>query len=170
MRQGDDMMSFLSFSGEITKISDFGIGSTNERAGCYKIFSIEDREGVTANFVVEPSTYFVDRMMMKVGNQITAFYDGNDPAPLIYPPQYRSVVIVKDSSHKSVKVDFFNEQYESSDGQLILNIEPDMKIILENGQQFDRSPVGRNLIVIYGATTRSIPAQTTPSTVIVMCK
>jgi hypothetical protein len=68
-----------------------------------------------------------------------------------------------------VKVDFFNYQLVSSDGSLRLNISPDTRILLENGQLFNRNPANRYLVVVYSATTRSIPAQTTPSQIIVMC-
>jgi hypothetical protein len=57
----------------------------------------------------------------------------------------------------------------SSDGSLRLNISPDNRILLENGQLYNRNPANHYLIVVYGATTRSILAQTTPSQIIVMC-
>lgn len=70
---------------------------------------------------------------------------------------------------QNVKVDYFNEQLESSDGTLKLNIGPFTQIVMENGQWFTASPANHDLIVIYGPTTRSIPAQTTPYKIIVMC-
>ena len=100
---------------------------------------------------------------------VTGFYDADAPVPLIFPPQYRAIVMTIDSPYQSVKVDFFNRQLESSDGSLKLNISPSTQILLENGQLFNRNPANRNLIVVYGATTRSIPAQTTPYQIIVMC-
>jgi hypothetical protein len=91
------------------------------------------------------------------------------PALLIYPPQYQALVMVKDSPYQNVKVDYFNNQLESSDGQLKLNISPYTRIVLTNGQSFSRRPANRDLIVIYGAVTQSIPAQTTPYRIIVLC-
>ena len=162
------MASFLSFSGVITMIHDFGAG-TDQGDGCYKLVAVDNQQGLSVNFVVEPTTYFVDHFMMRVGDRVTGFYDANVPVPLIYPPQYRAVVIAADSPHQHVKVDFFNEQFESSDGQLRLNISPSTRILLENGQQFSGSLAHRNLIVSYGAATKSIPGQTTPTQIIVMC-
>lgn len=162
-------MNFLSFSGRVTMINDFWLGAQDDGGGCYKMFTVENEEGAIVNFVIEPSTYFVNHTMIKVGDSVIGFYDANVPVPLIYPPQYRAVVMAKNSQQYNVKVDFFNARYESSDGTLRLNIAPETKIVLENGQEFDRNPANRNLIVVYGATTRSIPAQTTPSTIIVMC-
>lgn len=91
------------------------------------------------------------------------------PVPMIYPPQYRALIIVKESNYHNVKVDFFNQQLLSSDGQLQLNLSPTTIISLKNGQPFTNSPANRNLIVVYGPTTRSIPAQTTPYEIIVWC-
>jgi len=68
-----------------------------------------------------------------------------------------------------VKVDFFNSQLVSRDGQLRLNLTPNTPITLRNWQPFTQNPANHNLIVIYGPTTRSIPAQTSPYEVIVWC-
>jgi len=119
--------------------------------------------------VVEPGTYFVDHEVVSIGDSVTGFYDANAPVPLIFPPQYRAIVMAKNTPTHNVTVDFFNRQLVSSDGNLKLNISLDTQILLENGQLFNRNPANRNLIVVYGATTRSIPAQTTPSQIIVMC-
>ena len=162
------MANFLAFSGIVTMIDDFSIGQNNE-VGCYKLLSVDDGYGSSVNFVVAPTTYFVDHVMVAVGDRVTGFYDANAPVPLIYPPQFRAIVIAKDTPYQNVKVDYFNRQLVSSDGTLQLTMSPHTQIVLENGQAFNGNIANRNLIVIYGATTRSIPAQTTPSKVVVMC-
>ena len=163
-------MRFLSFEGFITNIDDFWINANDESLGCYKVMSVEDGYGAIVNFVVTPTTYFVDHVMVRVGDRVTGFYDGDAPVPMIYPPQYRAIVMTRNSPYQNVKVDFFNSELVSSDNQLKLNIAPYTIMVLENGQAFSRNPANRNLIVVYGATTRSIPAQTTPYKIIVMCK
>lgn len=163
------MENFQPFHGIITMISDFGIDESGESAGCYKLMSVEDGLGNLVNFVVAPDTYFVDHVMMEVGDMVTGFYDANAPVPLIFPPQYRAIVMAKDTQYQNVKVDHFNSQLVSSDNQLKLNIGPSTQIVLENDQAFTQNPANRNLIVVYGPTTRSIPAQTTPYEIIVMC-
>jgi hypothetical protein len=125
--------------------------------------------GASVNFVVEPSTYFVDLEMVAVGDRVTGYYDANAPVPLIYPPQYRALIMVKESPARNVKVDYFNSQLVSSDGFLKLNLSPYTQILLRNGQFFSSSPANRNLIVIFGPSTKSIPAQTTPYRIIVWC-
>ena len=163
-------MRFLSFEGFITNIDDFWINANDESLGCYKVMSVEDGYGAIVNFVVTPTTYFVDHVMVRVGDRVTGFYDGDAPVPMIYPPQYRAIVMTRNSPYQNVKVDFFNKELVSSDNSLKLNIAPYTIMVLENGQAFSKNPANRNLIVVYGATTRSIPAQTTPYKIIVMCK
>lgn len=162
-------MNFLSFSGIVTMISDFWLGTNNDGGGCYQLISVENQSGSIVNFVVAPDTYFVDHEAVTIGDQVTGFYDADAPAPLIFPPQYRAIVMAKENVRQNVTVDFFNSQLENSDGSLRLNLSTNTQVLLENGQLFNRYPANRNLIVIYGATTRSIPAQTTPSKVIVIC-
>ncbi|MEH7300050.1 hypothetical protein [Neobacillus drentensis] len=163
------MINFYSFHGIVTMISDFFTGQNGEGEGCYQLMSVENEVGATVNFVVSPTTYFVDHAMVAVGDRVTGYYDGNAPLPLIYPPQYRALVMVKDSPYQNVKVSFFDRQLVSSDGQLQLNLSPYTQIVLTNGQLFSKSPANRDLIVIYGPVTKSIPAQTTPYRISVMC-
>lgn len=162
-------INFQSFHGTVTMISDFMIGVNGEGDGCYKLIALENGAGGTVNFVVSPTTYFVDQAMVAVGDQVTGYYDGNAPVPLIYPPQYRALVMVKHTPSQNVKVDYFNSQLVSSDGQLKLNPSPSTQILLPNGQAFSKNIVNRNLIVIYVSATTSIPAQTTPTKIIIWC-
>lgn len=163
------MVNFKSFRGVVTQIDDFPIGQNGEKEGCYKLMTVEDSTQGIVNFVISPSTYFVNQEIVTPGDQVTGYYDGNAPVPLIYPPQYRALVVVKENNNQNVKVDFFNNQLVSSDGQLQLNLSAYTLILLKNGQPFSKSLANRNLIVIYGPTTRSIPAQTTPYKIIVWC-
>jgi hypothetical protein len=169
LREGIMMVNFNSFRGSVTQMNEFMIGQNGEGEGCYKLMTVEDGADGIVNFVVSPSTYFVNHEIVRLGDRITGYYDGDAPVPLIYPPQYRALVIVKENNYHNVKVDFFNNQLVSSDGQLKLNLSPYTPISLTNGQPFSKNPANRNLIVIYGPTTRSIPAQTTPYKIIIWC-
>lgn len=162
------MTAFKSFSGIITMIDDFFTGVAGD-AGCYKLMSVQNRDGGVVNFVVEPTTYFVDHVMLHPGDMVTGFYDANAPVPLIFPPQFRAIVMARAMQYLNVKVDYFNAELLSSDGMLKLNISPSTQIVLENDQAFTGSPANRYLIVLYGPTTRSIPPQTSPEQIVVMC-
>ncbi|WP_216829763.1 hypothetical protein [Alkalihalobacterium elongatum] len=163
------MVNFQFFQGTVTSIQDFMVGENGEDAGCFKFMTLEDGTGTIVNFIVSPTTYFVNQAVVMVGDQVTGYYDGDAPVPLIYPPQYRALVMVKQSPYQFVKVAFFDSQLVSSDGQLALNLSPYTEIVLTNAQPFTRSPANRNLIVTYGPTTKSIPAQTVPYKIIVWC-
>lgn len=164
------MTNFYSFSGTVTAISDFFAGQRGDIKGCIKLFTVEDDSGSIVNFVVSPSTYFIGQETVMIGDRVTGYYDGDLPAILIYPPQYRAVVMVKEKPGRNVKVSYFNHHLLSSDGQLQLYLSPYTEILLTNGQVFANYPGNRDLVVIYGPATRSIPAQTTPYRIIVLCK
>ena len=163
------MVNFQAASGRVTAINDFFMGSNDLMTGCYQLFTVENRNGSVVNFVIEPDTYFVDHVLVKVGDQVTGFYDADLPVPLIYPPQYRAFVMAKNRADQFVDVDYYDYQLVNSKGNLKLNLSRQTKIVLENWQAFTKNPANRELIVVYSTTTRSIPAQTTPSQVIVMC-
>lgn len=104
-------------------ISDFMTGINGE-TGCDKLVSVDNGYGSLVNFVMTPDTYVINYVMLSVGDKITGFYGMDLAVPLIYPPQYHAVVMVKDIPYQNVKVDYFNNQLESSDGKLKLNIAP----------------------------------------------
>ncbi|MCM3601254.1 hypothetical protein M3175_10975 [Robertmurraya korlensis] len=163
------MINFYSFQGTVTMISDFNTGQNGEAAGCNKFISVVNATGAVVNFVVSSRTYFVDQAIVAVGDRVTGYYDGNAPTILIYPPQYQALVMVKEATNRNVKVDYFNSQLVSRDGQLQLNLSPYTPVLLTNGQPFTLNPANRDLIVIYGPSTMSIPAQTTPYQITVLC-
>ena len=102
-------------------------------------------------------------------DMVTGFYDANAPTPMIYPPQLRAIVMAMDTQYRNVKVDYFDSNLISSDNYLKLNISPYTRMLLVNGQLFTGNPANRDLVVVYGPTTRSIPAQTNPYKIIVLC-
>lgn len=160
-------MQFGHFTGIITEINDQL--RYNGQAGCDKMMTVQDRNGNIVNFIITPCTYFVERETVKKSDTVTGYYDANAPAIAIYPPQYPALVVAKASQRRNVAVDHFDSRLVSSDGMLKINVSPVTKIVLENDQTFSGTPGDRDLIVIYGAATRSIPAQTTPFKIIVMC-
>ncbi len=163
------MGNFLSFTGTVMQIEDISIGQ-HEESDCYKRFTVVQGPDQVVNFTVAPTTYFVDYAVIGIGDTITGFYDADAPAILIYPPQYNALVISKETPGQFVTVSQFNEQLISSDGSLQLILADDTPIVLPNGQPFNGSLANRDLIVTYGRTTRSIPAQTTPSQIVVLCR
>ena len=102
------MKKLSSISGTVTMIQDHLVSSEEELKGCFKLMSLLREDGTIVNFVISPTTYFLDHVMVSVGDRVTGFYDVNVPVILIYPPQYQALIIIKDNPYQNVKVDIFN--------------------------------------------------------------
>lgn len=155
---------YLGLQGIVTNISNLNDD------GCTKLFEVRDQNGRITNFVITPSTYFINQANITRGMSITVFYDADAPAVLIYPPRLQAVVVASNNLNKNVKVDYFDSNLLSQDKALQLNIDENTEVILENGQTFTGNLGNHYLVVIYTASTRSIPAQTTPEKIIVLCQ
>lgn len=141
------------------------------RAGddcCSLIVTLRTPDGIS-NFIVSPETYVIGEVRLRIGMNVTAFYDGTLPVPLIFPPQYHAVIIGRRNPNETMIANTFDQDFVASDQSLKLNIGPNTEIVTSNGQVFRCSFENRLLIVYYSATTRSIPPQTTPRKIIVMC-
>ena len=122
------------------------------------------------NVVVSGDTTVIDNVRLRPGMRIAAFYDTNLPTPTVYPPQYRAELITTLRRGQQVLLDYFDDELTSADGSLKLNIGPMTNVMTLNGQQYTCSPENTELLVYYTASTFSMPAQTTPQKVIVMCQ
>lgn len=107
---------------------------------------------------------------------ITVFTSSYAPAPLILPPQYQADVVIIREDEESF-LDFINVDTYLEDGDmfvnaantLALNISEDTEIVDLEGNTVNGDKLENNdLIVFYGASTKSIPAQTTPEKVVVL--
>lgn len=158
----------MRVQGTITEMTPMTAnGSRN--SGCMQMMTIEGMDGSIVNFIVSPGTYVLDCVTLFEGMPIVAFYDADLPVPLIYPPQYRAEVVAYMANGSNIAVGYFDRNLTSDVLALKLNIGVNTQVVTMNCQTFTGSPAGRNLIVVYGASTRSIPAQTTPDRIIVMC-
>lgn len=135
---------------------------------CSKMLTIRTPEE-EVNFVLSPETTVIDSIPIRAGMQVAAFYDANAPIPLIYPPQYRAVLITRLERGESVMLSRFDDHLVSFQNTLQLNVGRNTRITTVNGQRFECSLGNRDLLVYYTNTTRSIPPQTTPRRIVVMC-
>ncbi len=154
---------YASKQGIITSIS-----SLSEN-GCIQLFELKQANGETTSFTIFPQTFFINRKIANVGMTATLYYDTTSPVPLIYPPRYAAVAGTIGNTPYNVKIDYFNADLLSQDQTLQLNISNKTNIILENGQRFIGTLGNQDLIVLYTSSTRSMPAQTTPETIIILC-
>lgn len=161
--------SFGSISGRITELVPFGM----RREGmdtCMLMASVESKQQGINNFIITPNTYTVDFIELKAGMECTFWYRLDVPVPLIYPPQYHAVVAAENRDDRRVEVSRFNEMLINEAGNLQLNLDKKVPVRTANNQVYPGSPANHELVVVYDMTTRSIPAQTTPLKVVVLCE
>lgn len=159
---------FGSVTGTIVEMTPgrVGGGRTN---GCIIFVTLEDVNGNTVLFLVTPSTYVVDFETLSVGMMCTFWYDADAPMPLIYPPQYNAVAAAQEKNGRMVCVGYFNTSLVNEEQTLQLNLDGSVDVRTTNNQYFQGSPANHRLVVTYDHSTRSIPAQTTPQQVVVLC-
>lgn len=138
-------------------------------SGCTIFITLEDEDGNTVNFILSPNTYVVDFVTLAEGMKVTFWYRTDEPMLLIYPPQYNAAVVAEVRGRRMINVDYYNASLVNEGQTLQLNIDGSVSLRTTNNQYFQASPAEQNLVVIYDTSTRSIPAQTTPREVIVLC-
>lgn len=161
------MGRFSPIEGTVTSIADFPFG--NSASACTLLLTVQTIYGETYSVVMGPSTYVLNQTPIRQGDRIIAFYDLLAPMPLIYPPQYQAVVVVKPNRNQFAMLDTFNQNLRNSDNTLVLNLSNYTNIRTQNGQIYPGQLGGQLLLVLYTTTTRSIPAQTSPDSITVFC-
>lgn len=135
---------------------------------CTQLVSLETEQG-TVDFIVGPATHIVDHWQLVEGMEILVFYDSSRPAMLIFPPRYVAELLVVLTGQEQIMLNYFNRRLVSRDRSLELRVGEETRIETINGQQFFCGLENRWLLVFYTMTTRSIPPQTTPERIIVLC-
>lgn len=136
---------------------------------CDMVISMQTTNRQPVNFILTADTIVIDNIRLRRGMRIAAFYDASLPVPAIFPPQYQAVFITLLRPNQTITLRFFDENLVAEDNSLRLNIGPLTNISTLNGQRFLCRPGNRELLVYYTVTTFSIPPQTTPQKIIVMC-
>lgn len=158
----DKKSHFNSFTGTVKEIreSEYEAGTTH--------VLLENKDGLEAYLILNKDTYFINDEEIVIGSEVTGYYDANAMMIMIYPPQYVAVVVMVSNKDQNIKVDLFNKDMISADNSLKLNINKETKVVLKNGKDYKGDITNRKLAVFYGASTRSIPAQTNPDKVVVL--
>lgn len=87
----------------------------------------------------------INNVRLRPGMNVTALYDADQAVPLIYPPQYRAVLIGRRNPSENVYAGYFDENLMSADASLQLNIDNSTSVVTANGQTFQCSPGGHTL-------------------------
>jgi len=123
---------------------------------------------VTADTLVFDNTG--KKVELKKGDNVMAHTYSNKPFLAIYPPQYSpEIVIVETEEMGSVAVGSFDKDLLDTDLSLKLNVSEETELSSLSGKEVTIADLAeQNLFVFYTITTRSIPAQTSPSKVVVL--
>lgn len=163
--------AFITTSGKITEISDTEDGN--------KVVTI-DNENSGLRFVVAPTTFLVDRVSNTVVTadtltkdmQVMVVYGANSPMGMSMPPYLGNVTaVVTNADQGNINVGLFNDELVNEADKLQLNIADGTQILSSLGTKMILSAddvKGKNAMVFYDITTRSIPAQTSPSLVVLL--
>lgn len=162
------MAHYTPTVGTITNISAQDTGNTSA-FGCSLMISMDSEDQGPVNMILPSNVYVLNGRPFQIGDRATFFYDTQVPVPLIYPPQYRAVAAAFTPSGTNAYLDVFDPMLTNSDSTLSLNVSRNTPVSLPNGQSFQGDLADKLLLVIYGPTTRSIPAQTSPEQIIVFC-
>lgn len=136
-------------------------------------YSIKNDEEIH-HLVVTSETLVFDNTGKKVdmneGDKITAYTFANKPMIFIYPPQYNpEVVIVETEAASMAAVGTFDKHLLDNELSLELNVNEDTDLSSLSGNTVKMDDLKeQHLLVFYTATTRSIPAQTSPHKVVLL--
>ncbi|MCI8566955.1 MAG: hypothetical protein HFI39_11690 [Lachnospiraceae bacterium] len=135
---------------------------------CSQLIALRTENG-PVNFFLSSQTLVLGSVRIRPGMRIAACYDASLPVPLIFPPQYQAQLIAALRPDEQAYIGYFNSDLTSMNQDLSLNIARSTTILTSNGQGFDCTPANHVLLVCYTATTRSLPPQTTPRKIFVLC-
>ena len=139
----------------------------------------KDDQNNTVNLKITDDTLVYDNLGNKKalsdltdGSKITVFTGSYEPTPLILPVQYTAnVIIINGDQEGNVNVDTYladEEGYTNAANNLNIAAADDTKIVDKDEKEYKGDLDKNDLIVFYGASTKSIPAQTTTTKVVVL--
>lgn len=141
----------------------------------------KDDQNNTVNLKITDDTLVYDNLGNKKalsdltdGSKITVFTGSYEPTPLILPVQYTAnVIIINGDKEGNVNADTYladEEGYTNAANTLKIAAADDTKIVDKDEKEYKGDLDKNDLIVFYGVSTKNIPAQTTPTKVVVLGK
>ena len=154
---------FASVTGIVTAI--------NEVDGNIVLTVTSDKLGDTI-LIINENTYVDNIGALEVGSEVHAFYNGRLPMTMQFPARHQLEALVVNPENFTM-ADMFDENLLADSGTLKLNLPEDLSnitIVTPNNEAYTGELGGQKLLVYYAATTRSIPAQTSPSKIVVFAE
>lgn len=141
----------------------------------------KDDQNNTVNLKITDDTLVYDNLGNKKalsdltdGSKITVFTGSYEPTPLILPVQYTAnIIIINGDKEGNVNADTYladEEGYTNAANTLKIAAADDTKIVDKDEKEYKGDLDKNDLIVFYGVSTKNIPAQTTPTKVVVLGK
>jgi len=153
---------YLSFTGTVKEVQDSPWVPEGQ------ILITEGTDGQEVHLILNPDTLVAGEDGIKPGMKVTGWYDTRLPMLLIYPPRYTVAFLVAGETDRNVHVEHFGSDLVSGDNTLVILPDEETEIITPKGPGTPEDLKNRDLAVIYGVSTRSIPAQTVPDRVYVL--
>lgn len=137
------------------------------------LYTVKGNEESPVLSVTEETLVFDDtgkEVELKKGDKVSAYTHSNKPMILIFPPQYSpDVVIVEKDDASTAAVGTFDDELTDMQLKLQLNVEDNTDISSVSGDKVKADDLkGKDLLVFYTSSTKSIPAQATPEKVVVL--
>ncbi|MCG7342583.1 copper amine oxidase N-terminal domain-containing protein [Sporosarcina sp. ACRSL] len=165
-----DPSEFVRAAGVITSIEN----KENER-----MVTVENDQELITIFRIHDETLLfnsgtANKMKqgeLKEGMKVEAYYDKNKPMILIYPAQITPelFIVIDEEKPGSVKVGKFDDDFLSLDKELKLNIGDDTALLNQQGEEIELEDLkGKELVVFYSMTTKSLPPKTSPTKIIAL--
>ena len=141
----------------------------------------ENREFIV-NYTIQDETLIFDQAGNKLsledvkeGSLLDVYTGTYTPAPMIMPPQYQAnIIILLDPEAEEAGftcADTFllvDGMLTGAGNTLALNLTGDVEIVDRDGNPTQEELANKDLLVFYGASTRSIPAQTCPTKIVLL--
>lgn len=172
--QQEERENYLLLAGNIKSIRN------NQEDTTFAHISDSDEPLSGIHFGISKDTLLFDQTGAKVtpdslqtGDTVKVYYRKDQPMALSMPPMtFAPILIVeKENSIGFIELAFFNENLINLENTLKLNISDETQIIDEQGNKRSKDDLyNQELLVFYDITTRSIPAQTSPSKIIILPK
>ncbi len=164
--------AFLSESGKIVSVEK------NEKDGSC-VVDITNKQG-GLRFAMDANSLILDRKTggnLKVtdlaeGMEVAVIYEANSPMGMSLPPYLGNVTaVVANADADNMMVGHFGEDLTDRTSKLQLNISDETRILNLEGAKIRLSAEdvkNQDALVFYDVTTKSLPAQTTPSLVLLL--
>lgn len=172
MKNENEFMTYVGTISEFTnqdgRISIL-VDSLSEEDEYGMVFHIAD----TVSIWSRESEKMVKAKDLKDGMEIQVFFNQNTPTTLSLPPQLTpDVIVIRDTEdYAPLFMGEFGKDLVSLNRALALTIGEDTVVINEKGEALSEENIAGNAaLVFYGMSTKSIPAQTTPSKVVVFAE